>query len=208
MNDIKTDVFVKRHQADRKDQYAAPTALSERLKDALIKAGLKQIELSRKSGIDKGTINNYLAGKYKPKQDKLYLLAEALKVDPVWLMGYDVPMRCYLSSNLNDRIKEMRKRKGLTLLEVAEYLGVQEATVQRYESGNIKNLKIETISKLAVLFGCDPQYLVGWTESNSGLHEATVTDEEKMLLDLFRRVPEESQQMVLDMVRIALKRDQ
>lgn len=110
-------------------------------------------------------------------------------------------------ATINDRIKEMRKKKGLTLLEVAEYLGVQEATVQRYESGNIKNLKHETICKLAELFGCDPRYLVGWTENNSGLHEATVTDEEKMLLDLFRRVPEESQQMVLDMVRIALKRD-
>ena len=207
MNDIKTDVFVKRHQADRKDQYATPTALSERLKDALIKAGLKQIELSRMTGIDTGTINNYLSGKYKPKQDKLYLLAEALKVDPVWLMGYDVPMRCYLSSNLNDRIKEMRKKNGLTLLEVAEFLGVKEATVQRYESGNIKNLKIETISKLADLFGCDPQYLVGWTKNNSGLHEATVTDEEKMLLELFRRVPEDSQRLVLDMIRTALKRD-
>lgn len=111
-------------------------------------------------------------------------------------------------STLNDRIKEMRKRKGLTLLEVAEYLGVQEATVQRYESGNIKNLKHETICKLADLFGCDPQYLVGWSKSEPRNYSSTITDEEKMLLDLFRRVPEDSQQMVLDMIRIALKSGQ
>lgn len=111
-------------------------------------------------------------------------------------------------SALNDRIKEMRKKKGLTLLEVAEYLGVQEATVQRYESGNIKNLKHETICKLADLFGCDPRYLMGWTEDNSGTNSSTITDEEKMLLELFRRVPVESQKMVLDMIRIALKRGQ
>ena len=110
-------------------------------------------------------------------------------------------------ATVNDRIKEMRKRKGLTLLEVAEYLGVQEATVQRYESGNIKNLKHETICKLAELFGCDPQYLLGWSENNSETFEATITEEEKMLLELFRRVPDESQKMVLDMIRIALKRD-
>ena len=111
-------------------------------------------------------------------------------------------------STLNDRIKEMRKKNGLTLLEVAEYLGVQEATVQRYESGAIKNMKHETICKLADLFGCDPRYLVGWSESNGDANDSTMTDEEKMLLDLFRRVPVESQRMVLDMIRIALKKSQ
>lgn len=111
-------------------------------------------------------------------------------------------------STLNDRIKEMRKKNGLTLLEVAEYLGVQEATVQRYESGGIKNLKHDTICKLADLFGCDPRYLVGWSENNAEDYDSTITEEEKMLLELFRRVPVESQRMVLDMIRIALKRDQ
>ena len=111
-------------------------------------------------------------------------------------------------STLNDRIKEMRKKNRLTLLEVAEYLGVQEATVQRYESGSIKNLKHETICKLADLFGCDPRYLVGWTEKNLEIDISTITDEEKMLLELFRRVPVENQRMVLDMIRIALKHDQ
>lgn len=110
-------------------------------------------------------------------------------------------------STLNDRIKEMRKKKGLTLLEVAEYLGVQEATVQRYESGNIKNLKHNTICKLADLFGCDPRYLMGWTEENTEAYNPAITDEEKMLLELFRRVPAERQQMVMEMIRIALKRD-
>lgn len=69
-------------------------------------------------------------------------------------------------SEINEKIKEMRQRRGLTLLEVAEYLGVKEATVQRYESGNIKNIKHETICKLADLFKCDPCYLMGW-EDNS-----------------------------------------
>lgn len=111
-------------------------------------------------------------------------------------------------ATLNERIKEMRKKKGLTLLEVAEYLGVQEATVQRYESGNIKNLKHETICKLAELFGCDPRYLVGWSESDPETYNSTITDDEKMLLELFRRVPVENQQMVLNMIRVALKQGQ
>ena len=47
------------------------------------------------------------------------------------------------------RLRELRKERGLTLLQVAEKLGVTESTVQRYESGNIKNLKYETMVELA-----------------------------------------------------------
>lgn len=112
-------------------------------------------------------------------------------------------------AEINERIKEMRKRKHLTLLDVAEHLGVKEATAQRYESGNIKNIKHETIWKLAELFDCDPMYLMGWCGDNPGTYNSTsITDEEKTLLELFRRVPAENQRMVLDMIRIALKRGQ
>ena len=66
-------------------------------------------------------------------------------------------------SELNERIKEMRLKCGFTLLEVAERIGVKEATVQRYESGAIKNIKYETVCKLAGVFGCDPGRLMGWS---------------------------------------------
>ena len=46
---------------------------------------------------------------------------------------------------LNQRIKERRLAQGLTLAQVAEKLGVKEATVQRYESGDIKNIKHEFV---------------------------------------------------------------
>lgn len=63
---------------------------------------------------------------------------------------------------LNERIKERRQALKMTLLEVADALGVKEATVQRYESGEIKNLKLDTILNLARIFKCSPSYLVGW----------------------------------------------
>ena len=45
-------------------------------------------------------------------------------------------------ATLQERIKERRLASGFTLLEVAEMLGVKEATMQRYESGEIKNMKL------------------------------------------------------------------
>lgn len=63
-----------------------------RLKKAMNIRNLKQVDLVNKTGIDKTLINKYLAGIMKAKQDKLTILANALNINEVWLMGYDVPM--------------------------------------------------------------------------------------------------------------------
>lgn len=61
---------------------------------------------------------------------------------------------------IQERIKERRSALNLTLLEIANALNVKEATVQRYESGEIKNIKHETIVELARILKCSPQYLL------------------------------------------------
>ena len=58
----------------------------DRLHEAITKSKITASELSRISGVGKSDISNYMKGKYLPKQDKCYLLAEALNVDPGWLM--------------------------------------------------------------------------------------------------------------------------
>lgn len=65
---------------------------ANRLNKAITIRNIKPIELSEKTGIDKSKISSYMSGRYKAKQDGVYLLAQALNVSEVWLMGYDVPM--------------------------------------------------------------------------------------------------------------------
>ena len=65
---------------------------------------------------------------------------------------------------LHERIKKCRLECGMTLMEVANALGVREATAQRYESGEIKNLKQSTVLEMARIFNCSPAYLMGWEE--------------------------------------------
>ena len=72
---------------------------------------------------------------------------------------------------MSNRIKEIRKNRELTLLQLAEMLGVSESTVQRYESGNIKNLKYETMINLAEILDCTPAYLMGWDEYDEPYYE-------------------------------------
>ena len=73
---------------------------SNRLKKALELSNLRQVDLVEKTKLDKTLINKYLAGIMKAKQDKLTILADALNVNEVWLMGYDVPMNRNFNKNI------------------------------------------------------------------------------------------------------------
>lgn len=64
----------------------------ERLQEALKVRNMTAADLSRQSGIDKGSLSNYLKGKFIPKQSKIDAMARALGVSPAWLLGYDVEM--------------------------------------------------------------------------------------------------------------------
>ena len=88
---------------------------------------------------------------------------------------------------LNIRIKELRNQYGLTLKDVAERLGVRVATVQRYESGKIKNIKQETIAELAEIFHTAPEYLMGWEKVEESF---LVTAHEKKVIKAYRKHPE------------------
>ena len=63
-----------------------------RLKNAMSIRNMTQAELCQKTKIPKSALSEYLKGLYEPKQDRVLMLAETLNVDPVWLMGFDVPM--------------------------------------------------------------------------------------------------------------------
>lgn len=65
----------------------------ERLQQAIKDSGLSQSEVSKRSGISRGSITDYLKGRYEAKQDKVYDLAKVLGVRSDWLMGYNVPQK-------------------------------------------------------------------------------------------------------------------
>ncbi len=64
----------------------------ERLKYAMNLSGLTQTDLCQKTKIPKSAMSQYISGKFKPKDDRTYLLAKALNVNEAWLMGYNVSM--------------------------------------------------------------------------------------------------------------------
>lgn len=65
-----------------------------------------------------------------------------------------------MKNNVSDRIKALRVAAGMTQEQLGDVLGVGKATVQKYESGQIQNLKSEHIRKLCMLFRKRPHYFI------------------------------------------------
>lgn len=66
-------------------------------------------------------------------------------------------------------LSERRKELGLTLMQIAKQMDVSEATVQRWESGNIKSLRHEKITRLADILNVSPAALMGWEDLEAPL---------------------------------------
>lgn len=90
---------------------------------------------------------------------------------------------------INEIIKKRRKELGLTLKQVADQLGVSESLISRYESNDVKNMKVDKIAPLAKILKTTPAYLMGWddnptppkpTVDTSMLTEAELAEFEKI----------------------------
>ncbi|AKL96662.1 putative phage repressor [Clostridium aceticum] len=66
--------------------------------------------------------------------------------------------------DFKDKVKNRRLELGLTLEEVAKIVGVSAPTIQRYETGEIKNIRRDKIKLLADALQVSPAYLMDWDE--------------------------------------------
>lgn len=115
------------------------------------------------------------------------------------------------SKDMSTKIRELRQERGLTLEQVAKVVGVGKSTVRKWETGMIANMKRDKIASLALALGTTPAYLMGWKEApktegkkNPPPDKDSLSEGEKALLELFNRVPEDQQKLVLQMIRAAL----
>lgn len=74
-------------------------------------------------------------------------------------------------------LRERRQELGLTMLEVAQAIGVSEAAVSRYERGSIKNMRRDRIAKYAQILQVDPTEFLGLGEPTPQKPNGQVLDQ-------------------------------
>lgn len=77
----------------------------KRLNQLMTEKNISQNKLAEMTGITQSSISDWANGKYKPRQDKVYLLSEALKVSPAYLLGYSDNENLDQNTTKNDNSK-------------------------------------------------------------------------------------------------------
>lgn len=112
---------------------------------------------------------------------------------------------------IGEKIRYLRNKKNLPQEALAKKLKTTKQAIYKYESGIVTNIPTDKIELIAEILDTTPAYLMGWEEDSNIINEEKnppeepkLSEGEKMLLDLFRQVPEDQQQLVLGMIRAAL----
>ena len=107
-------------------------------------------------------------------------------------------------STVSARIRALVDASGKSYQELEKITGIKKSSLQRYASGTTSKVPLDVIEKISVTFNVSQAYLMGWEEKEKAPSEPELTEGEKIVLDLFRKVPKERQEMLLQMIRVAL----
>lgn len=106
--------------------------------------------------------------------------------------------------NLYDRLSALCKERGIKGAKMCADLGISKSLMTDLKSGRKKGVSAVTAQKIAAYFGVSVGYLLGEEEQKKSPDELKLTEGEEMLINLFRQVPANQQDLVLQMIRAAL----
>lgn len=105
-----------------------------------------------------------------------------------------------------ERIRELRKLKGISQDEMAKLLNTTKQTISKYENGVVSNIPSDRIEAMAVLLNTTPEYILGWDTSpeEQAEYEASILmDKDIMsLVYSYQALSEESKKAVKQMIRL------
>lgn len=107
--------------------------------------------------------------------------------------------------SIGQRIKMAREKSGMTMEEVAKRCNTTKQTIFKYESEIVTNIPYDKIVLLSNALSVSPSYLFEWDNKKSTPDKTDLTEGEKLVLQLFRQIPEDKQAAAIELLRAALK---
>ena len=100
-------------------------------------------------------------------------------------------------------LRKYMEVKGKSRNDISEALGISYFTVSDWVNGK-KYPRMDKVEMLANYFGVQKSDLIEDKKQNSPSEKQELSEGEKTLLDLFNKVPKDKQELVLQMIRVAL----
>ena len=96
-------------------------------------------------------------------------------------------------------ISTRRSALGLTMKEVADAVGVSEATVSRWEAGNIKNMRRDKIARLSAVLKVSPVEILGMEKEETPVPKWNGRSAE--FITLFAQLTPDEQKMIVNQIK-------
>jgi transcriptional regulator with XRE-family HTH domain len=106
-----------------------------------------------------------------------------------------------MNDKFSQRIRELRKEKGLNQDDLAKASGVSLPTISRYEKGNRDEPKLTIIRKISKYFNVSIDYLAG----DSDERDSEVSTDS--LITLFRYLNSEDKRMLVGLAKSLLQKE-
>lgn len=106
-----------------------------------------------------------------------------------------------------ERIKALRKSKGITQMEMARLLHTTKQTISKYEKGIVTNIPSDRIEALAEVLESTPEFIMGWEEKEKAADDGGLSEKRKALIDFAKSVPEDKAEMILRVIRSIVESD-
>ena len=100
---------------------------------------------------------------------------------------------------LYQRIRDLREDNDEKQTDIANLIGVSEATYRRYEQGKT-NIFLEDAEKLSDHYDISLDYLAGRTNDKGGLHCNYLDKEEKELLSCWKQLSSKQKRSVMEIL--------
>lgn len=86
------------------------------------------------------------------------------------------------------RIKQKRTEKNITQDDLAKNLGLNKSTIQRYETGKIKAVKLPVIEAMARMLHVNPAWLIGKSEEETPSYSVHLDSKSQELLNNYNKL--------------------
>ena len=109
----------------------------------------------------------------------------------------------------SERLKLAMDLRGKKQVDLVRETGIDKGSISHYLSGRYEP-KQEAVNKLAIALNVSEMWLWGYDvpmerqQKENSPSEPVLTEGERMILDLFNKIPEDKQQLVLQMIRAAV----
>ena len=103
-------------------------------------------------------------------------------------------------STVGNRILQRRRELDLTQEELARRMGYKsKSTINKIEMG-INDIPQSKIMKFAEVLATTPSFLMGWDEEDDSPEEPKLTEGEKLWLELYHRLSDETRDIMITMM--------